>query len=291
MKIFVKLTIIIVSVLIVCLFADFYFGGIIFGPICYKLSPDLELKYTEAIDHFNASSLNKEQGEELFHIGKTVMHGGGTVDGIDATNSKEALNSNYEKGIRFFEIDFNRSRDQKIVMIHDWSESVVRFFGLEAGRLSQNDFKSMKISGKYTPLSLTDLIDWMDKHPDAYIITDFKTNNTLGLYEISFRSPEMVGRFIPQIYYFHEYLLARKLGYKNLIFTLYRSNYSVEQIKRFIKKHKIAALTVPSYYGGLTSLLIDDSIKMLVHTVNDRDVRDKLFSKGVYGIYTDSLVD
>jgi arylsulfatase A-like enzyme len=49
-----------------------------------------------------------------------VAHAGGGIKGRSYTNSLEALDENYRRGFRFFELDFNWTSDNQLVCIHDW---------------------------------------------------------------------------------------------------------------------------------------------------------------------------
>src|SRR5689334_12250244 len=58
-----------------------------------------------------------------------VAHACGEYDGITYTNSLNALNANYNRGFRYFEIDFNYTSDGHIVLIHDWTGTGKKLFG------------------------------------------------------------------------------------------------------------------------------------------------------------------
>jgi hypothetical protein len=92
-----------------------------------------------------------------------IAHGGGAVDGYTKTNSLEALYASYAKGFRMFELDFQLTTDNKIVAVHD------PIFITEAQFLSQ------PILGKFTPMNIDTVNRWFRDHPDAILVTD-KTN-------------------------------------------------------------------------------------------------------------------
>ena len=47
-----------------------------------------------------------------------MAHALGGIDGENYTNSKEALGSNYNKGVRLSEVDINLTADDKLVCVH-----------------------------------------------------------------------------------------------------------------------------------------------------------------------------
>ena len=51
-----------------------------------------------------------------------IAHAGGAVDKQTYTNSLEALNLNYNKGFRLFELDIRKTNDNKFVAVHYWEE-------------------------------------------------------------------------------------------------------------------------------------------------------------------------
>ena len=103
---------------------------------------------------------------------RIIAHAGGSIEGFIYTNSLEALNSNYKKGIRYFELDINKTRDKEFVAVHDWQEwkKMTGYDGEIPPTLK--DFKSHKIYKKYTPLTLKNIDKWFSAHPDAIFVTD-----------------------------------------------------------------------------------------------------------------------
>ena len=50
-----------------------------------------------------------------------IAHGGGGIEGRTYTNSLESLNSSYEQGFRFFELDIIEDIYGNILAAHDWT--------------------------------------------------------------------------------------------------------------------------------------------------------------------------
>lgn len=221
-----------------------------------------------------------------------VAHAGGGIDSLTYTNSLEALNYNYNKGFRFFELDFEFTSDKELVLLHDWSDANLRrLFQSEPRIYSLKEFKNLKMVNNLTQMSLADLAKWILKHPDAYIITDIKSNNIEGLNKIVKEYAGLKECFIPQIYTFEEYEAVKKLGFKNIILTLYASDYNDNQVLEFLNSHKALALTMWDYRA--TAGFIDELKKLgvfiYVHTVNDVTLKHKLKAQGIDGFYTDFL--
>ncbi len=101
-----------------------------------------------------------------------IAHAGGEVNGIKSTNSKDALDQNYAKGFRLFELDIIETSDRKLVAAHDW-KMWARFTDYQ-GVLppSHEDFMKHRIYGDYKTLDLKGINDWFRDHPDATLVTD-----------------------------------------------------------------------------------------------------------------------
>ena len=108
-----------------------------------------------------------------------IAHAGGEVNGIKSTNSKDALDQNYKKGFRFFELDIIETSDKKMVAAHDW-KMWARFTDY-TGVLppSHAEFMKHKIYGDYTTLDLKGINEWFAAHPDATLVTD-KVNDPIA---------------------------------------------------------------------------------------------------------------
>ena len=121
------------------------------GPFFPKSSPD-----------------KKSQRQLLFRSYATTLiaHAGGEVGGRVGQNSLEALNRNYAKGHRYFEIDFCWTSDNRLVLIHDWERSFRELFdgAKDIEKPSLERFKSMKMKHGMTQMSLASLLLWLSKH-------------------------------------------------------------------------------------------------------------------------------
>jgi len=222
-----------------------------------------------------------------------IAHAGGAVAGVRLTNSLEALNANYELGLRVFELDFSWTRSGELVAIHDWDHTFTRLFdGSDGPPRTAREFSGMQMRGGLTPLTLESLQAWLLERKDAYVVTDIKANNIAGLELISKAMPELVDRLIPQIYGPEEYDAVVSLGFARIIYTLYRSRMNPVKILRFVKRADLFAVTVPK--ARIAAFSIGWRINRLgkavyAHTVNTTDEAQALAGQGATGFYSDSL--
>lgn len=109
---------------------------------------------------------------------KIVRHGLGLLDGNSMSNSLEALEDSYEKGYRYIEVDLSVTSDGYVVCSHGFLESDYVRTGMEYTEGENvptlEEFKSWKIYGQYTTMTLEDLIAWMRRHKDVCFFFDVK---------------------------------------------------------------------------------------------------------------------
>jgi lipoteichoic acid synthase len=235
----------------------------------------LELFYV--VNFGNTDSLFGKSSVSI-HKPIIIQHGGGSYNRGIHRNTLEALDENYAKGERFFELDFDMTSDNELVCIHGW--------------IDEKDHWIIQDSDGLDPLTFAALSEWLSFHPDAYIITDVKNNNIKALSILAGASPNLKSRFIPQIFRLREYKKVRELGFSNIIFTLYFRDYSDEIVLSFAIKFPLFAVTMwgkRALHGTLVKKLNETNTTVYAHTINDKAAFDSLRKAGVYGVYTDYL--
>lgn len=237
-----------------------------------------------------------------------IAHAMGGIDGTTLTNSLDAFQANYAKGFRVFEVDFRLTGDGYLAAVHDWQSYFHNTLGLQisashkAKPLSMPAFQSLRINGKYRPLTLTDLVALLEQYPDMTLITDTKERSACAL-EREFRQiaaafqlspvPGVKERVVPQIYNRKMYRMLEDIHpFCSYIYTLYDSEDSNGEIAEFVKRTpKIKAVAMPDYRVTQTfvSQLKKSGVQIYVHTINDPGQYAKLRKMGVDGVYTDFL--
>ena len=56
------------------------------------------------------------------------MHAGGQINGQPMTNTISTIDENYNRGKRYFEIDFSKTKDEHYFGLHDWDGYLMWFF-------------------------------------------------------------------------------------------------------------------------------------------------------------------
>jgi len=224
-----------------------------------------------------------------------VAHAGGGVEKKTYTNSYEALESNYNKGFRYFELDFSFTSDDQLVCLHDWTHSFTRSFGFETeSRTSLKEFEELvEKKSRFTKCTLDGLALWMEEHPDASIVTDVKEHNLKALHMIHETLPNPQRRIIPQVYQPKNFGKVKEIGFNQVIWTLYRFKGSDEEVLEWAAQfYGPFAITMPKrrVESTLPREFEKRHIPTYVHTVNSAEEFEKLVSGfGITEIYTDFL--
>lgn len=245
-------------------------------------------------------------GRKMIVNDRYIIHAAGAVTDeqgreLTYTNSVEALDNCYGNGNRICELDFMETSDDEVVCAHDYEEEDENgwahgFAGLgdAVNPPTLEGFMSAKFEGTLTPMSLKDLAQFMNDHSDLYVVTDVKDNNERICRIIKEEYPKLVNNFIIQIYHEDEYDKVKKLGFNNIIYTLYRATdeeLETDRLLGFVRDSNLTAVTFwedyPTQYTDAFEELKTCGIPLCVHTVNDPDRMKSYIDMGIAGIYTD----
>lgn len=242
-----------------------------------------------------------------------IAHALGGIEEHTYTNSREAFLANYTSGIRIFEVDLLTIQNDEVVAFHDL-ESTYGTFGIlgHIKDLDQAKFKKSKYHGKYTPLSLEDVLDLIEEHPGTVLVLDFKDSNdniqeqdlvhstdeyarvfNLTMQRVLSRNATLIKRIVPQIYSEKDLTVVRQ--YKEIpyvIYTLYRTRASDPEVLSFIKQApeiRLVATSKQRFSKALAKALREKGIESFVYTVNDLAEMSGFWEAGARGFYTDYI--
>jgi glycerophosphoryl diester phosphodiesterase len=222
-----------------------------------------------------------------------IAHAGGEIHDQTYTNSLEALEFNYRRGFRFFEVDFSWTSDGELVAIHDWDQYYDAAF-VSPGKSkppTRAEFLRLKARNGLTQLTLIDVLRWAREKKDAFIVTDIKSENIKALRKILREHEDLAHYLIPQVYSYEEYAAARKLGFQKVILTLYMMKINPSEVIDFAARNSPFAVTMPWKVAesGLAYYLYRNGTFVYAHTINDIAEFAALKKIGVGGIYTDNI--
>lgn len=239
---------------------------------------------------------------------RMVAHALGGLEDKTYLNSKEAFIASYEKGIRLFEVDLCQTSDGVWVCRHSWNQPLGQW--KEEGKkvLSEEEFLSAPIYGKYTPMTFQDLLILLKDYPDAFVMLDSKQysirnyRRTLEDYIEYIQladeagAKEVLDQLIPEIY--NEAMFpgtALMYRFPSYIYSLWQE-YSVEELREtaaFCAEKNIPAVTVYYKYWSeeIQEIFDEKGILVYIYTVNDLQEAKKFISQGAMGICSDTLTD
>jgi glycerophosphoryl diester phosphodiesterase len=225
-----------------------------------------------------------------------IAHAGGGFNGQTYSNSLEALNYNYDKGFRIFEIDFSWTSDQQLVCLHDWDKRFKKAFGFKIKKpLSLSEFEDeLKTTNGIHPCTLDTLELWVKNHSDVKIITDVKYNNIKAIKKIIKQYPYLLNRLIPQFYQPEEYPILKKMGFKQLIWILYQFEGKLSSVVENVKNMDLLAISMRASQAKkkFAKQLNVNGETVFVYTINKKRILEKLVNRyHVSGIYTDFFID
>lgn len=233
------------------------------GNLDVQIKRKKDINVTNNIYVSNIKRIEVEHNDKIrnsvWENNKYVAHAMGMIDGKAYTNSYEAFLESYNNGARIFEVDLCFTRDKYLVARHDWTPELTKSFqqNLTLPKvMSLNEFKNEEIYGRYTPLSFLDICELMKKYPDIYIVTDTKeiTEDEIKkqfeyIIEASnIVDPSIKNRIIPQIYNPDMYKIINNIyNWRDIIYTLYQSKQTPEEVVEFIKRNNIEAVTISEF--------------------------------------------
>ena len=222
---------------------------------------------------------------------RLIAHAGGRIDGNYYTNSLEALDLFYAKGFRWFELDILKTIDGSYVAAHDWQGWMDMTGYTGAIPPTENEFKSLKLHGEYSPLNMQDINQWFSEHTDAILVTD-KINEPIG-FSTRFAAKD---RLVMELFSWDSARVATGLGLKD-VFLSEPLLYEIEGDKlEYLQKNGITSLAMSrksvaehrDYYLFLKS----KGIKVYLFHLNEEPginelyvLQNELFA--AFGMYAD----
>lgn len=249
-------------------------------------------------------SCNDEKNRDFVaqKIPRFIAHAGGGINGLAYTNSLEALENSYSNGIRFFELDVNKTSDKRIVLRHGWNEEGSSINYPTGEVPTYKEYMGWDLNHGLTTMDFATAFQLLDENPDAFFIIDIKVAGQMTILQLIVEQyPEYVSYLIPQISFLSEkdaerkYSSIRKLGFEKIIMTyrhLPQKTETERSLIRFVRDHDVFAVSMP-FERAITSLpraLYRFGVPTLSHTINNSNRLDDLESNYcVKGVYTDYL--
>ena len=251
--------------------------------------------------HFIFIKKIKYNDHYIFREVTYIGHGTYGVDNLDYTNSVQGLELGYKNGIRVMEVDFLFTSDGRLVLNHYWENGIWE---------DSNEFLNKKIKGSYTAMDILDLLKYMEKYDDLYIVMDTKENeynNGKSVYDVYREivnktreyNEKLLDKFIIQLYSYDDLKEVNKIyEFKNKMFTMYKlgERFNIYNLVYYCLRNDVSSIVIPYTYF-MYNLIDEDDVRFIrsknidvyVNTINDYNVYNNLLDMGVSGVYTDFL--
>ena len=269
-----------------------------------KLIFQIPLLNNEVLLNINDYKNKINLSDYLKNKNRFIAHAGGSIANYKYLNALEALEENYSKGLRLFELDLQLTSDNFIVATHDW-ESWKKMSGFKGNTPpTLNEFNKYKILDKFTALDYIKINSWFEKNKDAILITD----KIYNLDAINNQLKINKERIIVETFSEDSSIIFLKNGYKIIANIDFLKNMN-DPIK-FLKKNNIKNISVSqriksklennfinylkSFYKiNLEKKLLNNGFRFYAFNLNDE--KDKITEKDIlcdykqffYGMYVD----
>ena len=244
---------------------------------------------------YNYTSSSNKTEPNLSDPNHFIAHATGSLDGYTYLNCLESLTATLENGYKYIEIDLQYTSDSVLVCVHDWEQfnkaTIKGISGKDTNEYTRiptvEEFKQRKIYGKYTPLTLDDIIKIQEKK-SFIIVTDFICDvHALNKYFIkNRRKGVMVEAFSEK-----DYKLLNDAGYTAML-SIGRVNHfeCLYFICSHISKNNVRWITVEQNSSKRSLRLLKKilGIKIALYTVNSSNFFKWYLESHVDLIYTDN---
>ena len=256
-----------------------------------KEDKEPEVQDLSKFDDYPQAELSEDA---WYNQSRMIYHACGGIDGLDYTNSVEALEETLSNGRRLVEVDFAYTSDKKLVCVHYWSN-----VSTDDQLLSLAEFEAAEVCGKYTPMTAEMLIEYMAQYEDMYLVIDTKEADSVSvvsdLVALCGENTAIADRFVIQLYDKGIKAQMQKVypfSNDNFLFTAYKFGPSkFADIMQVCYDEQIPVVTVADgrWDEATIGYYRDKGFLVFAHTVNRLDYVKNAVAQGVYGFYTDFL--
>ncbi len=229
-----------------------------------------------------------------------ILHAAGAVETAEGylqpyTNSKEAIEQALACGERIIEIDVRATDDLELLCTHSGNfllDENGQVF--EERNVTLEQFLHAKTLGGFTPITFDQLAEYVRAYPDLYIVLDAKRLRTKTYRKIAKTYPDIMDQLIPQIYHRKSYDTLWKMGYRNIIYTLYHADpeeYSSKALKTFLDNRLLLAITFPRRFldDGSWETLKTAKVPLYTHTVDIPEEIQAMYALDIDAVYTNLI--
>ncbi len=215
-----------------------------------------------------------------------IAHAGGGINDITYTNSIEAVLKSIEKGFKLIEIDLRETTDKHFVGVHDWlslkkHSNISSNITFDNSAISYEEFKKIKLFGKYTPITSKDINNIFSENKDLILVTDKSNNFKKIKNDFLFDN----SRIIVEVFGKKNYFKSIEFGIENPMYSANHTDYDFI-IKNNIKLIAASANDILAYkdiYRNLTK----HGVIIFAYSSNNKNFIEKNLNRLFSAVYTD----
>jgi len=243
----------------------------------------------------NQMAVSRDYEQYINDTTRFIAHAGGEINNHIYTNSLEALDLNYDRGFRLFELDILKTNDGYYVAAHDWEHwsKITDYNGILPP--DRDTFLKYKIYKKYTPLDLQRINKWFGEHNNSILVTD-KINEPLRFSKL-YKYPN---RLMMELFSIDSIKSANKtnikvLGSHNVFFDLGRNK--IEKLKKLnIDNITLSRYNLNNKRINILKELKNNGIKTYLFNINEENDGKVFYNEefvvkyemdNIFGIYAD----
>lgn len=242
-------------------------------------------------------------------------HALGGIDGYSYTNSKEALEQSYKKGARIFEADIHLTSDGEAVLVHGWRKNDYLYRIGENNYPKANkadgsdyvpaydEFMGFSIMGRYTPMDMKMLADFMREHGDMFVMVDIASEDyegTVRAYKAIVRAcggDDSVLSHLITGGHTKDMIAAVKSVYDFKLYNLYYSDeilsddLDTDDFISYCRSEGIQSFSCAEamYTDEAAKKLKEGGLISFVYTINDEDKADRIIAMGADIVGSDHI--
>ncbi|QQY79916.1 phosphoglycerol transferase MdoB-like AlkP superfamily enzyme [Keratinibaculum paraultunense] len=150
----------------------------------------------------------------------------------------ERLDTLYYVGYRLLAVDIEWYPDKKTILLDDGVDKRPMVEG------SIEEYKQVLDQYRDDQNTLEDLINWMKKHEDTYILLRSKELDESIFLKVIEDYPELRDRFIVEMKDFEQYIKLSNKAFKNIILNVADTEYTDEEILDFLNRNNLYGIII-----------------------------------------------
>lgn len=238
-----------------------------------------------------------------FFNNKIMAHALGGYDGNIYNNTEEALVNAIQNGFKFIEVDMTLTSDNKLVCTHGFDDLTCERTGVLYYKEvpTYNQFITTKLHGKYKPIKVGTLIEYMRKYPDLLLEIDLKDQDAehtkimiSKLIKVCGNDAYILNRILLQFYNKNNYeVIDSVYHFKYYQYITNKNDFKdIDSLLKFCTSCQITSVAVNQKYitDNRIKMFKDNGIYILGYTVDDACTAKDLLNRGVDTVCTNFLV-